>query len=368
MADISKIKPNGSTGTEYNIKDATARSAIENKANDTQTFTEASTRANIASGENMATLFGKIKKFFTDLKTVAFTGSYSDLSNKPTIPTITDTYSGTSSNGMSGKAVKSAIDALDGTVSGSAGSGKTLTAFSQTDGKVSATFGNISITKSQISDFPTIPTVNNATLTIQKNGTTVKTFTANASSNVTANITMSKSDVGLGNVDNTADADKIVSGAKKVFWSSDPNGSGAYVSGYAAGRNQVENNNDTIPTGAAVVSYLNTKLGWKVLKTAFTPTSDMYVDLLYDMTTLTEVVMCIRSTAYNQPMIRQTMVLPNFSGEISTYGIFPDFTWGGVRYYCYLKYVSNTRIQIKDLTAGSGGNWSLAQLSFYCKQ
>lgn len=37
---------------------------------------------------------------------------------------------------------------------------------------------------------PTIPTVNNATLTIQKNGTKVKTFTANASSNVTANITV----------------------------------------------------------------------------------------------------------------------------------------------------------------------------------
>lgn len=86
MADISKIKPNGSSGTEYDIKDATARSALENKANNTQTFTEASTRANIASGETMSTLFGKIKKFFTDLKTVAFTGSYNDLSNKPTIP------------------------------------------------------------------------------------------------------------------------------------------------------------------------------------------------------------------------------------------------------------------------------------------
>ena len=36
----------------------------------------------------------------------------------------------------------------------------------------------------------TIPTVNDATLTIQKNGTTVNTFTANASSNVTANITV----------------------------------------------------------------------------------------------------------------------------------------------------------------------------------
>lgn len=37
---------------------------------------------------------------------------------------------------------------------------------------------------------PTIPTVNDATLTIQKNGTDVATFSANASSNVTANISV----------------------------------------------------------------------------------------------------------------------------------------------------------------------------------
>ena len=55
---------------------------------------------------------------------------------------------------MSGKAVKSAIDALDGTITGSPSTSKTLTAFSQTDGNVSATFADISITKSQISDFP----------------------------------------------------------------------------------------------------------------------------------------------------------------------------------------------------------------------
>lgn len=52
--------------------------------NQSPTFTEATTRANITSGETLSTLFGKIKKFFTDLKTVAFTGSYTDLSNKPT--------------------------------------------------------------------------------------------------------------------------------------------------------------------------------------------------------------------------------------------------------------------------------------------
>ncbi|MBQ3558251.1 MAG: hypothetical protein IJA07_01900 [Agathobacter sp.] len=51
------------------------------------TFTQASVRSNIASGEKFSVMFGKIAKFFTDLKAVAFSGSYTDLSNKPTIPT-----------------------------------------------------------------------------------------------------------------------------------------------------------------------------------------------------------------------------------------------------------------------------------------
>ena len=46
-----------------------------------------------------------------------------------------------------------------------------------------------------ISGTPTIPTVNNATLTIQKNGNNVQTFTANQSTNATANITMYESDI-----------------------------------------------------------------------------------------------------------------------------------------------------------------------------
>ena len=41
-----------------------------------------------------------------------------------------------------------------------------------------------------LTNTPTIPTVNNATLTIQKNGTNVQTFTANSSTNATANITV----------------------------------------------------------------------------------------------------------------------------------------------------------------------------------
>lgn len=57
------------------------------------TFTEAEERANIESQETLTTIFGKIKKWFTDLKTVAFTGSYTDLSNKPDIPTKTSELS-----------------------------------------------------------------------------------------------------------------------------------------------------------------------------------------------------------------------------------------------------------------------------------
>lgn len=90
-------------------------------------FEETANRQQISSGDNLNTLFGKIKKWFADLKMVAFSGSYTDLLNKPTIPTV-----------------------------------------------------------------------NNATLTIQKNGTKVQTFTANQGTNATANITVptKASDIG----------------------------------------------------------------------------------------------------------------------------------------------------------------------------
>lgn len=49
-------------------------------------FQGATERKNIQSGEDAPTLFGKIKKWFVDLKEVAWSGDYIDLSNKPTIP------------------------------------------------------------------------------------------------------------------------------------------------------------------------------------------------------------------------------------------------------------------------------------------
>lgn len=50
-------------------------------------FEEASSRQSLDSGEKVNTLFGKIKKWFSDLKAVAFSGSWKDLSDKPTFLT-----------------------------------------------------------------------------------------------------------------------------------------------------------------------------------------------------------------------------------------------------------------------------------------
>mgnify|MGYP006067449175 CR=1 FL=1 len=49
-------------------------------------FVQAASRSNLTPGEKISMSFGKIMKYFADMKTVAFTGSYADLSNKPSIP------------------------------------------------------------------------------------------------------------------------------------------------------------------------------------------------------------------------------------------------------------------------------------------
>lgn len=92
----------------------------------TVTFEQASIRSNITSGENHSTLFGKIKKYLFDLKAVAFSGSYSDLSNKPTIPSASSTTpkaAGTATKGSETTYARGDhVHPLQTSVSGSSGS------------------------------------------------------------------------------------------------------------------------------------------------------------------------------------------------------------------------------------------------------
>lgn len=57
---------------------------IGDASNTTVSFTTPSTRKNLTTKEKLSIGFGKISKWFSDLKAVAFSGSYNDLSNKPT--------------------------------------------------------------------------------------------------------------------------------------------------------------------------------------------------------------------------------------------------------------------------------------------
>jgi hypothetical protein len=163
--------------------------------NQAPTFTQASSRANIASGETLTTIFGKIMKFFADLKTVAFTNSYNDLDDKPTIPTVNNATLTIQKNGTNVEtftANASANKTANITVPTKVSELTNDKGYTTNKGTVtSVKVGSTSYSPSSgVVSLPAYPTVNNATLTIQKNGTTVKTFTANASSAVTANITV----------------------------------------------------------------------------------------------------------------------------------------------------------------------------------
>ena len=60
-------------------------SSGESASDVTVEFETAESRQPLKSGEKLSVLMGKAHRFFTDLKTVAFSGKYGDLSERPTL-------------------------------------------------------------------------------------------------------------------------------------------------------------------------------------------------------------------------------------------------------------------------------------------
>lgn len=168
---------------------------------------------------NGVTLTGDKTASQLGFASVATSGSYNDLTNKPTIPTVNNATltiqkNGTnvqtftanqSTNATANITVPTKTSDLtndDNVVKDASyvhtDNNYTTTEKNKLSGIASGAEVNVQANWSEtntssdayIKNKPTIPTVNNATLTIQKNGTTVNSFTANASSNVTANITV----------------------------------------------------------------------------------------------------------------------------------------------------------------------------------
>lgn len=96
--------PRGDTGEVENIDTVTVE------------FQQAGTRENIESRETFKMIFGKVKKWFADLKTVAFTASYWDLVDAPQgANNLLATEPGTWLDAMQGKALSDMLgDVGDG--------------------------------------------------------------------------------------------------------------------------------------------------------------------------------------------------------------------------------------------------------------
>ena len=138
----------------------------------------------------------------------------------------TDTYSSTGTDPVSGKAVNAALGTLDVTGESNISAGKTIKSWSETDGKVSVTTQDISITKSQVSDFPTlgtaaakdVPATGNASTTQVVMGNDTRLSDARPASDVSAwakastKPSYTASEVGLGNVTNNKQIKGLASG------------------------------------------------------------------------------------------------------------------------------------------------------------
>lgn len=157
-----------------------------------------------------------------DLATVATTGDYDDLLNKPTIPAAQ---------------VNSDWNAVSGVA--------------QILNKPSLATVATTGAYSDLTGTPTIPTVNDATLTIQKNGTNVATFTANSSSNATANITVptDTNDLtnGAGYIKGITSSDVTTALGYTPYSDANPNG-------YTSNVGTVTSVNNTSPDGTGNVS------------------------------------------------------------------------------------------------------------------
>lgn len=136
----------------------------------------------------------------TDTQYPSAKAVYTELAKKQNALTIDTALSSTSTNPVQNKVVNAALTGKVATAQGSSNANRmmitnasgTVTPVTITTSGTGGVVTGVSVAggKLTVTKDASIPTVNNATLTIQKNGTDVGTFTANASSAKTIDITV----------------------------------------------------------------------------------------------------------------------------------------------------------------------------------
>ena len=158
-------------------------------------FTQAAARENLTTKEKIGIALGKISKWFADLKTVAFTGSYTDLSNQP--------------QSLKNPSALTFTGAVTGSYDGS------------------------------VAKSVAIPSAGNGTVTIKQAGASKGSFTMNQSGNTTIELTDSNTTYGAA----TTSAAGLMSAADK-----------AKLNGIAAG---AQVNPTSLPANGGTSSYTN---------------------------------------------------------------------------------------------------------------
>ena len=175
-------------------------------------YTQSEVDTKINQKQNTITSENKLAaNLISGLSTVATTGSYNDLSDKPSESVVNNGKLTIQKNGTTIQTF-TANQSTDTTVNVEVPTKTseltndsnyvTTTDLATKQDKITTTnklssslvdgLSKVATSGSynDLSNTPTIPTVNNGTLTIQKNGTTIQTFTANSSTNVNADITV----------------------------------------------------------------------------------------------------------------------------------------------------------------------------------
>lgn len=183
----------GTTGTATSNRVLQAVNLKQIIQGTTLTGIDVVTTGAVSATDTITEGIGKLQATKADtsvLATVATTGDYDDLLNKPTIPTVNDATLTIQKNGTS---VATFTANASSNVTANISVPTTTNDLTNNSGFITSsdipvtdvTVGGTSVVSSGVAVVPAIPTVNDATLTITQDGVTKGTFTANASSNVT---------------------------------------------------------------------------------------------------------------------------------------------------------------------------------------
>lgn len=226
--------------------------------------------------------------YFSDLATVATTGDYGDLLNTPTIPAAQVNSDWNANSGVAQILNKPSL----ATVATSGDYDDLLNKPTIPAAQIQSDWTQSDNTKlDYIKNKPTIPTVNDATLTITQNGTTAGTFSANASSAETIALTDTTYSDMVGATSLDAGSHGLVPAPAVGDESKVLSGAGTWVAQTAAQVNSDWNSNsgvsqilnkptiitplDIYPVGAIYMSVNNTNPGtlfggtWEQIKDRF---------------------------------------------------------------------------------------------------